>query len=45
MALLLVMIGLLNGCSRASDRLRGVRDRCDCHGQTLGPTETHAGAM
>jgi len=29
---LLFSFFVLNGCSRAADRLRGVRDTCACHG-------------
>lgn len=36
LVLILVAIGLLEvGCSRAADRLKGVRDRCECHEETL----------
>jgi hypothetical protein len=42
---LLLTIGPLNACSRASDRLQGIRDRCDCHGQTLRSSATQAEAM
>ena len=42
---LLLLIGPLFACSRASDRLQGIRDRCDCQGQPLRSSATQAEAM